>query len=61
MGGWVDGARLPARLLFYPEGKSLNAAKAVLRHNFACEIIKKNHFEKTQNEHLTNLAVRHGK
>ncbi len=23
MGGWVDGARLPARLLFYPEGQAL--------------------------------------
>jgi len=23
IGGWVDGARLPARLLFYPEGQAL--------------------------------------
>jgi len=52
MGGWVDGVRLPARLLFYPEGKALNAAKAALRHNFAGEIIKKYQFECAQNEHL---------
>jgi len=54
IGGWVDGARLQARLLFYPEGKSLNAAKAALRNNFAGGIIKNNHFGHTQNEHYIN-------
>ena len=32
MGGWVDGARLPARLLLYPEGQAL---KCVIREAIA--------------------------